>query len=66
MIPNKLIVGNKRYKLIKIYENFVLYENEKTKIRETFSKFSLGLVKEQVKPRRKFKKGGYKGGNSKH
>jgi len=66
MIPKIIVKNNQRYKLIKIYENFILYENEKTKIRETFSKFSLGLVKEQVKPRRKLKKGGYKGGNSKH
>lgn len=52
MIPKILIKGDIRYRLIKIYNDFVLYENEKTGARECFTKFQLGLVKEKVKPQR--------------
>ncbi|HIS90816.1 MAG TPA: hypothetical protein IAC20_04040 [Candidatus Faecisoma merdavium] len=50
-IPKNLKKGNKQYKLIKIYPNFALYENIKTKTKETFSKYDLGLIEEAETPR---------------
>lgn len=58
MIPKILIKNEVRYKLVKIYKDFVLYENEKTGAKECFSKFSLGLIKEKVKPERQANRGG--------
>ena len=58
MIPKILIKSENRYKLIKVYKNFALYENIKTGVRECFSLFTLGLVKEIVKPEREANKGG--------
>lgn len=40
---------NKKYKLVKIYKNFIMYEDEH-KVRECFSRHELGLLTEQVKP----------------
>lgn len=58
MIPKILIKGENRYKLIKVYKNHVLYENINTGVKECFTKFQLGLVKEIVKPQRQANKGG--------
>lgn len=52
-IPKILKKNNKKYKLIKIYENYVLYEEVEVKYKECFMKHDLGLLKEQVKPDRK-------------
>lgn len=49
-IPKILKKNNKTYKLLKIYENYVLYEETKTKHRECFIKHELGLVKKKEKP----------------
>ena len=49
-IPKILKKNNKTYKLLKIYENYVLYEETKTKYRECFMKHELGLVKKKEKP----------------
>ena len=40
---------NKRYKLVKIYSNFIMYEDEHG-VRECFCRHELGLLTEQVKP----------------
>lgn len=61
MIPKILIKGEKeqiRYRLLKEYKDFALYENEKTGAKECFSKFSLGLIKEKIKPERQANRGG--------
>ena len=58
MIPKILKYNNKTYKLIKTYTNTALYEDVKTGVKESFTKFQLGLVKEKVKPEREANKGG--------
>lgn len=58
MIPKILKKGDNFYKLIKVYKNHVLYENINTGIKECFTKFQLGLVKEIVKPHKEARKGG--------
>lgn len=61
MIPKILIKGEKeriKYRLLKEYKDFVLYENIKTGAKECFSKFSLGLIKEKIKPERQANRGG--------
>ena len=52
-IPKILKKNNRKDKLIKIYENYVLYEEVEVKYKECFMKHDLGLLKEQVKPDRK-------------
>ena len=52
-IPKILKKNNRKYKLVKIYENYVLYEEVETGYKECFSKHELGLIKQQVKPQRK-------------
>lgn len=51
-IPKILKKNNRKYKLVKIYENYVLYEDTQTKAKECFGKHELGLIKEQEKPRK--------------
>jgi hypothetical protein len=58
MIPKILKYNNRVYKLIKTYTNIALYEDTKTEVKESFTKFQLGLVKEKVKPEREANKGG--------
>lgn len=36
------------YDLIKIYENFGLYENRKSGVKECFTPFQLGTLEEEV------------------
>lgn len=43
-IPKNVIKNGKRYNFIKAYNNLFLYENEKTKAKEMFSKSDLKLV----------------------
>lgn len=47
-----------KYNLIKIYENFGLYENRTTGIKECFTPHQIGTLDEEIKP----EKQGYKGG----
>lgn len=58
MVPKKLVKNDTQYKLIKVYENFALYQNEKTGVKECVSNFNLGLIEEKVKPERMASKGG--------
>lgn len=58
MIPTILNYNNRTYKLIKIYTDIVLYEDIATGVKESFTKFQLGLVREIVKPEREANKGG--------
>mgnify|MGYP001855500269 CR=1 FL=1 len=51
-IPKILKKNNKKYKLVKIYKTYVLYEDTQTKAKECFGKHELGLIKEQEKPRK--------------
>ncbi len=41
--------NNKKYTLVKIYKNFILYEDEHG-VKECFSRHDLGLLEEKVKP----------------
>ena len=52
-IPKILKKNNRKFKLIKIYETYVLYEEVGVGYKECFSKHELGLIKEQVKLDRK-------------
>lgn len=58
MIPMILRYNNKEYRLIKEYTDVVLYEDTATGIKECFTKYQLGLVKEVVKPKREANRGG--------
>lgn len=49
-IPKILKKNNKTYKLIKIYETYVLYEEVWFGYKECFMKHDLGLIKEKEKP----------------
>lgn len=51
-IPKKFKKNNRKYKLVKIYKNYVLYEEEWTGYKECFNKQDLGLIKEQEKPKK--------------
>ena len=45
-IPKIVRKNNRRYKLLKIYETYVLYEDIETKAKECFTKHELGLIKD--------------------
>ena len=49
-IPKIFNNNGRRYKLIKEYPNYVLYEEIKIKYKECFNKQDLGLIKEKEKP----------------
>lgn len=49
-IPKIVRKNGRKYKLLKIYETYVLYEDIETKVKECFNKQELGLVKEKEKP----------------
>lgn len=59
-IPKRIKKNNRRYKLVKVYENYVLYENFDYKYRECFQFFDLGLVKYREKERLALKGGAVK------
>ena len=50
-IPKTLKKNNKKYRFIKEYENYVLYEEMWTGIKECFNKHELGLIQAKEKPR---------------
>ena len=50
-IPKTLKKNNKKYTFIKEYENYVLYEEMWTGIKECFNKHELGLIQEKEKPK---------------
>ena len=52
-IPKILKKNNRKYRLIKIYKTYVLYEEAEIGYKECFMKHELGLIKQQVKPQRK-------------
>lgn len=60
MIPKKIMKDNKIYVFVKEYPNVILYQQEKTEIKECFNKSNLGLVN---KPARKIHKPVIKGLN---
>ena len=43
-IPRTIIKRNKRYNFVQVCGDMFLYENEKTKAKETFTKYDLGLI----------------------
>lgn len=45
-IPKILKKNNRKYKLLKIYKTYVLYEDIETKAKECFTKHELGLIKD--------------------
>ena len=49
-IPKIITQGNNKYKLIKEYPTYVLYENIEYGYKVTFHKHDLGLIKEIIKP----------------
>ncbi len=51
-IPKILKKNNRKYLLVKIYKNYVLYEEELTGYKECFMKHDLGLIKEREKPKK--------------
>ena len=59
-IPKKIKKKNRRYKLIKVYENYALYENVEYGFRECFQFFDLGLVRYREKERLALKGGAVK------
>ena len=61
MIPKIVIKNETRYRFIKEYNDYALYQNEKIGTRECFSKFSLGLITEKVKPEREANKSRIRG-----
>lgn len=56
--PIKVKRGKFIYNLIKIYNNFGLYENSKTNIKECFTLYQLGMQEEIIKPEKQANKGG--------
>ena len=50
-MPEEVEVKNKKYKLIKIYKNYALYEEIKTGFKECFTKLELGLIPQTRKPK---------------
>lgn len=45
-IPKILKKNNRKYKLLKIYKTYVLYEDIETKAKECLTKHELGLIKD--------------------
>ena len=45
-IPKNIICRNRRYKFIKEYPGFILYQDIETGIREAFKRSDLGMVEE--------------------
>lgn len=43
--------NNHEYIIVKEYDNFILYKDMMTGVKECFSKFELGLIKNQEKPK---------------
>lgn len=63
-MPKKFKKKGIIYKLIKLYDNFGLYQNVSNGTRECFTEFQLGVLQEKVKPDKEANKGGaikYKG-----
>ena len=58
MIPMILTYNNKIYELVKVYNDVVLYRDKKTGVKECFTKFQLGIVKEVIKPEKEANRGG--------
>jgi len=49
-IPKIFKDKGKKYKFVKEYSNYVLYEEMKIKYKECFNKQDLGLIEEKEKP----------------
>lgn len=50
-IPKYINKDNKKYQFVKIYPNFILYEDIETKTKECFSRYELGYRTKQIKDR---------------
>ena len=48
-IPKTIINRNRRYKFIKEYPNFILYQDVETGVREAFKRSDLGMVEHTIK-----------------
>lgn len=54
-IPKVIIKMNRRYKLIKEYPGFILYQDVETGTKEAFKRSDLGMVQEIIpKPKMPF------------
>ena len=49
-IPKIVRKNGRKYKYVKSYTNYILYEDIETGIRTCFNRQELGLVKEKEKP----------------
>lgn len=47
-IPKIISKNNHEYIFVKEYENFIMYEDMLTHIKECFNRQELGLIKEQI------------------
>lgn len=47
-IPKTITKNNKKYKLIKEYDHYILYENIETGVKEGFCLQDLGLLEEHT------------------
>ena len=56
VVPAKVKKNGRRYKLIKIFKNHVLYEDIETKTKTCFSYFELGLIKDNSHVMKGFKR----------
>lgn len=50
-IPKVISKNNHEYILVKEYPNFILYKDLLTGVKECFTLYQLGLIKEQEKPK---------------
>jgi len=57
-LPIRFKKYNITYDLIKIYENFGLYENREIGVKECFTPHQLGTLEEEIKPDKEARKGG--------
>lgn len=55
-IPKIISKDNHEYILVKEYENFIMYEDMITHVKECFNRQELGLVKEQMERTKKLYK----------
>lgn len=51
-IPKTIRKNNHKYIFVKIYKNFIMYEDKITHTKECFNRQELGLIKEMIKPPR--------------
>lgn len=55
-IPKYIKKNNRKYIIEKIYQNYIMYRDIETNIKECFHRQELGLVKEYIEPTKNFQK----------